>query len=66
MEKRYLKAGYSTLCSYVLLHHVLGGMDNRSGTWAYVMGGMGAVSHSIEQSARASGAEIFVEQVCLF
>ncbi|KHJ92459.1 hypothetical protein OESDEN_07653 [Oesophagostomum dentatum] len=37
-------------------------MDNRSGTWAYVMGGMGAVSHAIEQSARASGAEIFVEQ----
>ncbi|ETN84613.1 hypothetical protein NECAME_17076 [Necator americanus] len=47
---------------YVLLHHVLGGMDNRSGTWAYVIGGMGAVSSAIAKSAQNHGAEIFTEQ----
>ncbi|EPB65250.1 hypothetical protein ANCCEY_15687, partial [Ancylostoma ceylanicum] len=47
---------------YVLLHHVLGGVDNRSGAWAYVIGGMGAVSEAIAKSARIHGAEIFVEQ----
>ncbi|VDL85648.1 unnamed protein product [Nippostrongylus brasiliensis] len=50
---------------YVLLHHVLGGLDNRSGAWGYVMGGMGAVSQAIASAARSHGAEIFTEQTKL-
>ncbi|KAK6746980.1 hypothetical protein RB195_000308 [Necator americanus] len=53
---------YDAGTGYVLLHHVLGGMDNRSGTWAYVIGGMGAVSSAIAKSAQNHGAEIFTEQ----
>ncbi|EYC21034.1 hypothetical protein Y032_0020g192 [Ancylostoma ceylanicum] len=53
---------YDSGTGYVLLHHVLGGVDNRSGAWAYVIGGMGAVSEAIAKSARIHGAEIFVEQ----
>ncbi|PIO53666.1 hypothetical protein TELCIR_24991, partial [Teladorsagia circumcincta] len=47
---------------YVLLHHVLGGLDNRSSTWGYVMGGMGAVSEAIAKAARSHGAELFTDQ----
>ncbi|RCN27209.1 hypothetical protein ANCCAN_27058 [Ancylostoma caninum] len=57
---------YDAGTGYVLLHHVLGGVDNRGGAWAYVIGGMGAVSTAIAKSAKSHGAEIFVEQVCPF
>jgi phytoene dehydrogenase-like protein len=46
--------------AYVLLHHVMGEADGRQGVWAYVQGGMGAVSEAIASSARAAGAEIRV------
>ena len=44
--------------AYVLLHHVMGEAAGKKGVWAYVEGGMGAISNSIAASARASGAEI--------
>ena len=44
--------------AYVLVHHVMGTVDGRAGVWAYVEGGMGALSEAIAASARASGAEI--------
>jgi phytoene dehydrogenase-like protein len=44
--------------AYVLLHHVMGEAAGRKGVWAYVQGGMGAVSEAIASSARSSGAEI--------
>ncbi|KAK5972155.1 Pyridine nucleotide-disulfide oxidoreductase domain-containing protein 2 isoform X4 [Trichostrongylus colubriformis] len=53
---------YDTGTGYVLLHHVLGGLDSRSGTWGYVMGGMGAVSDAIAKAARSHGAELFTDQ----
>ncbi|CAJ0590694.1 unnamed protein product [Cylicocyclus nassatus] len=53
---------YDVGTGYVLLHHVIGGVDGHSGAWAYVMGGMGAVSSAIAKSAQSHGAEIFVEQ----
>ncbi|KAK6025390.1 hypothetical protein OSTOST_08715 [Ostertagia ostertagi] len=53
---------YDVGTGYVLLHHVLGGLDNRSGTWGYVMGGMGAVSEAIAKAARSHGAELFTDQ----
>ncbi|CAJ0579727.1 unnamed protein product, partial [Mesorhabditis spiculigera] len=47
---------------YVLLHHVMGGLDGRAGAWGYVYGGMGAVSDAIASAARAAGAELYTEK----
>ncbi|XP_036402776.1 pyridine nucleotide-disulfide oxidoreductase domain-containing protein 2 [Megalops cyprinoides] len=46
---------------YVLLHHVMGEVEKEKGAWGYVEGGMGGVSQSIANSARAHGAAIFTE-----
>eukprot|EP00471_Norrisiella_sphaerica_P008464 CAMPEP_0184498816 /NCGR_PEP_ID=MMETSP0113_2-20130426/39916_1 /TAXON_ID=91329 /ORGANISM="Norrisiella sphaerica, Strain BC52" /LENGTH=545 /DNA_ID=CAMNT_0026886479 /DNA_START=274 /DNA_END=1911 /DNA_ORIENTATION=- len=43
---------------YVLLHHVLGEAAGRQGVWAYVEGGMGAVSDAIAKAASEAGAEL--------
>uniref|UniRef100_A0A6B2L1B1 Pyridine nucleotide-disulfide oxidoreductase domain-containing protein 2 n=1 Tax=Arcella intermedia TaxID=1963864 RepID=A0A6B2L1B1_9EUKA len=44
--------------AYVLLHHVMGEAAGKKGVWAYVKGGMGALSGSIAASARSAGAEL--------
>ncbi|MEM1141252.1 MAG: NAD(P)/FAD-dependent oxidoreductase [Pseudomonadota bacterium] len=44
--------------AYVLLHHVFGEVDGRTGAWAYARGGMGAIADSLASSARAFGAQI--------
>jgi phytoene dehydrogenase-like protein len=44
--------------SYVLLHHVMGAAGGARGVWAYVEGGMGALSDAMAASARAEGVEI--------
>lgn len=49
--------------AYVLLHHVMGEADERKGVWAYVEGGMGAVSDAIAASAHAFGAHIHTNAV---
>lgn len=54
------------LCSmlrYVLLHHVMGGLEGVQGTWGYVQGGMGALSDAIASSATVHGASIFTDKV---
>ncbi|XP_020040374.2 pyridine nucleotide-disulfide oxidoreductase domain-containing protein 2 [Castor canadensis] len=47
---------------YVLLHHVMGGLEGTQGAWGYVQGGMGALSDAIASSATAHGASIFTEK----
>uniref|UniRef100_A0A8C5LGF5 Pyridine nucleotide-disulfide oxidoreductase domain-containing protein 2 n=1 Tax=Jaculus jaculus TaxID=51337 RepID=A0A8C5LGF5_JACJA len=47
---------------YVLLHHVMGGLEGTQGAWGYVQGGMGALSDAIACSATAHGASIFTEK----
>ncbi|CAL8125815.1 unnamed protein product [Orchesella dallaii] len=47
---------------YVLLHHIMGGIDGKPGAWAYAEGGMGAVSAAIGSSAAQLGASIFSGQ----
>ncbi|XP_046508421.1 pyridine nucleotide-disulfide oxidoreductase domain-containing protein 2 [Equus quagga] len=47
---------------YVLLHHVMGGLEGMQGAWGYVQGGMGALSAAIASSAAAHGASIFTEK----
>ncbi|MCG8591775.1 MAG: NAD(P)/FAD-dependent oxidoreductase [Proteobacteria bacterium] len=43
---------------YVLFHHVMGETGGRRGVWAYVRGGMGALSEALAAAAREAGAEI--------
>ena len=47
--------------AYVLLHHVMGGVDGRRGVWGYVRGGMGGLTQALAKSATAFGAEIRTE-----
>ncbi|XP_012925380.1 pyridine nucleotide-disulfide oxidoreductase domain-containing protein 2 isoform X2 [Heterocephalus glaber] len=47
---------------YVLLHHVMGGLEGIRGAWGYVQGGMGALSDAIASSATVHGASIFTEK----
>lgn len=49
--------------AYVLLHHVMGEAAGKKGVWAYVQGGMGAVSEAIAASARHHGAHIHTSAV---
>ncbi len=44
--------------AYNLLHHALGECGGIEGAWGQVLGGMGAISSAIADSARAAGAEI--------
>ncbi len=46
---------------YVLLHHVMGETGGARGVWAYVRGGMGALSEALAAAAREAGAEIETE-----
>jgi hypothetical protein len=41
----------------------MGELDGVKGVWAYVEGGMGAVSESIASAARSLGAHIFTSKV---
>jgi len=43
---------------YVLFHHVMGSMTGHRGVWAYVQGGMGALSDALAGAARAAGVEL--------
>jgi phytoene dehydrogenase-like protein len=43
---------------YVLFHHVMGETGGARGVWAYVAGGMGALSAALADAARAAGATI--------
>jgi len=38
---------YAAGSAYVLLHHVIGEVNGKRGTWGHALGGMGAVSESI-------------------
>jgi len=46
---------------YVLLHHVMGGVEGHKGAWAYVEGGMGGVSLAIAKALKEAGGDIFTE-----
>ncbi len=44
---------------YVLAHHLAGRVLGVQGAWAFVRGGMGAISRALAGAAREHGAEIF-------
>lgn len=47
--------------AYVLLHHVFGEIDGRTGAWAYAKGGMGAITQAMASYCRDRGAEILTD-----
>ena len=44
--------------AYVLFHHVMGECNGVRGVWGYVRGGMGMISKSIADAAKAAGAVV--------
>ena len=46
---------YTPGSAYVLLHHVFGEVNGKSGTWGHAIGGMGAISQAITAEALARG-----------
>jgi phytoene dehydrogenase-like protein len=49
---------YAPGSAYVLLHHVFGEVNGKSGAWGHAIGGMGAISDAIAAEAHARGVEI--------
>lgn len=49
---------YAPGSAYVLLHHVVGGVNGKSGTWGHARGGMGAITQAMAAEARLRGVEI--------
>lgn len=43
---------------YVLFHHVMGSVTGQRGVWAYVRGGMGALSDALAAAATTAGARL--------
>ncbi len=51
---------YAPGSAYVLLHHALGEVNGKPGTWGHAIGGMGRITALMEQEARARGVQIEV------
>jgi phytoene dehydrogenase-like protein len=52
---------YTPGSAYVLLHHVFGEVNGKKGAWGHALGGMGAITQAMAQSAASRGAVIRVE-----
>jgi phytoene dehydrogenase-like protein len=52
---------YTPGSAYVLLHHVFGEVNGKKGAWGHAVGGMGAITQAMAQSAASRGAVIRVE-----
>ncbi len=46
---------YTPGSAYVLLHHVFGEVNGKSGVWGHAIGGMGAISQAIARECAARG-----------
>lgn len=49
---------YSPGSAYVLLHHVVGGVNGKSGNWGHAVGGMGAITQAMASQAAQLGVKI--------
>jgi phytoene dehydrogenase-like protein len=49
---------YTPGTAYVLLHHAFGEVNGKPGVWGHAIGGMGAVSDAMAQSAASHGVRI--------
>src|SRR5262249_34409627 len=55
-----LASPYTAGSAYMLLHHVLGELNGKSGVWGYAIGGMGAITQAMARVAAEYGARIDV------
>src|SRR5690242_4212639 len=55
-----LASPYTAGSAYMLLHHVLGELNGKSGVWGYAIGGMGAITQAMARVAVHRGARIDV------
>jgi phytoene dehydrogenase-like protein len=55
-----LASPYTAGSAYMLLHHVLGELNGKSGVWGYAIGGMGAITQAMARVATQYGARIDV------
>ncbi|MDH5736912.1 MAG: NAD(P)/FAD-dependent oxidoreductase [Gammaproteobacteria bacterium] len=57
-----LAANYASLsqpgASIAMLHHAVGGVEGKKGSWGHVRGGMGTITQAMAASARDKGVEI--------
>jgi phytoene dehydrogenase-like protein len=53
-----LASPYAPGSAYVLLHHVFGEVNGRSGAWGHAIGGMGSITQAMAAEARARGVHI--------
>ncbi len=49
---------YSPGSAYVLLHHVVGEVNGKSGIWGHARGGMGSITRAMAREANALGVDI--------
>lgn len=49
---------YTPGSAYVLLHHVFGEVNGKSGAWGHAIGGMGAITRAMEKECLARGVVI--------
>jgi phytoene dehydrogenase-like protein len=49
---------YAAGSAYVLLHHVFGEVNGKSGVWGHAIGGMGAITQAMARAAQAAGVDI--------
>jgi phytoene dehydrogenase-like protein len=55
-----LASPYTPGSGYVLLHHVFGEVNGKSGAWGHAVGGMGAITAAMASAAAAHGVRIDV------
>ncbi|MBV9332141.1 MAG: NAD(P)/FAD-dependent oxidoreductase [Alphaproteobacteria bacterium] len=49
---------YAPGSAYVLLHHALGEVNGKKGTWGHALGGMGAITQAMARACKAEGVVI--------
>lgn len=52
---------YSAGSAYVLLHHVFGSVNGKSGAWGHAQGGMGAITAAMATEAALRGVELSLD-----
>ena len=49
---------YSAGTAYVLLHHAIGEVNGKKGTWGHAIGGMGAITQAMARACEKLGVEL--------
>jgi phytoene dehydrogenase-like protein len=51
---------YEAGSAYVLLHHVFGEVEGRTGAWGHAIGGMGAITQAMAKACAEAGVDIIL------